>query len=221
MKDGLNIMEGQGGRLSEEAIRLVGGVCTYADSLLAFGNTVASSYMRLVPHQEAPTRVFWSGLNRSALIRVPLAWSEVKDIAKQINPQESSQPGEFVKSKTVELRSGDGSALIHLYLAGITMAADWGFRHPESLEIAEKLYVSGRTQPEDDVLDSFASLPANCPESASLLKDKRELYEREGVFPSEVIDYIIQMLEKEDVGVRSYGRLENILHIMHKDLHKH
>jgi len=56
MQEGRNIMEGPDGRLSEAAERLVGGLCTYADSLLAFGNTVASSYMRLVPHQEAPTK---------------------------------------------------------------------------------------------------------------------------------------------------------------------
>lgn len=221
MKDGENVMEGRDGRLSDEAVRLVGGLCTYADSLLAFGNTVASSYMRLVPHQEAPTTIFWSGLNRSALIRVPLAWSEVTDIAKRINPQEEEAAASFAKSKTIELRSADGSALIHLLLAGIAMAADWGFRHPESRDLAEKLYVSGRTPLKQKERDSFATLPANCLESSKILKKRRGLYEREEVFPPAVIDYVIHMLEKEDVGVKSYGRLENILHIMHKDLHKH
>lgn len=221
MKGGANVMEGADGRLSDDAVRLVGGLCDYADTLLAFGNTVASSYMRLVPHQEAPTNIFWSGLNRAALIRVPLAWSEVTDIAKRINPQESSVVREFEKSKTVELRSSDGSALTHLLLAGIAMAADWGFRNPDAKDRAEKLYVSGRTRPDKKLWETFASLPANCLESSQVLAEKRSLYEREGIFPPAVIDYVVDMLEKEDAAVRSYGRLENILKIMHKDLHKH
>ncbi len=221
MKDRANVMEGADGRLSDEAVRLVGGLCEYADSLLAFGNTVASSYMRLVPHQEAPTNIFWSGLNRAALIRVPLAWSEVTDIAKRINPQEESDAQEFEKSKTVELRSADGSAQTHLFLAGITMAADWGLRNPGAQKKAEALYVSGRSRPDKKLWDSFASLPSSCLESSQVLEEKRGLYEREGVFPPAVIDYVREMLEKEDAAVRSYGRLENILKIMHKDLHKH
>jgi len=221
MKDGINVMEGQDGRLSDEAVRLVGGLCEYADSLLAFGNTVASSYMRLVPHQEAPTKIFWSGLNRSALIRVPLAWSEVTDIAKRINPQEEAAAGEFEKSKTVELRSSDGSAQTHLLLAGVTMAADWGLRSPGAKDLAEKLYVSARTRPDKKIWDSFASLPANCLESSQILAKKRDLYEREGIFPPAAIDYVVAMLEKEDAATRSYGWRENILKIMHKDLHKH
>jgi glutamine synthetase len=177
--------------------------------------------MRLVPHQEAPTKVFWSGLNRAALIRVPLAWSEVADIAKRINPQEESEARKFVKSKTVELRSPDGSAQTHLLLAGITMAADWGFRNPDSKDKAEALYVSGRTHTNKREGDTFASLPANCLESSQVLAEKRGLYERDGVFPPAIIDYVLEMLEKEDAAVKSYGRLENILKIMHKDLHKH
>jgi glutamine synthetase len=221
MRENVNVMEGADGRLSDEAVRLVGGLCEHADSLLAFGNTVASSYMRLVPHQEAPTKIFWSGLNRAALIRVPLAWSEVTDIAKRINPQEDSEAREFVKSKTVELRSADGSAQTHLLLAGITMAADWGFRNQAAKAKAEALYVSGRTHPEKREWDTFASLPANCLDSSRVLAEKRGLYERDGIFPPAVIDYVMEMLEKEDAAAKSYGRLENILKIMHKDLHKH
>jgi glutamine synthetase len=221
MKEGINAMEGVDGRLSDEGVRLVGGLCQYADSLLAFGNTVASSYMRLVPNQEAPTKIFWSGLNRSALIRVPLAWSEVTDIAKRINPQEEAETSELEKSKTVELRSADGSAQTHLLLAGVTMAADWGLRNPNAKDQAEKLYVSARTRPDKKLWDTFASLPANCLESSQILLQKRELYEREGIFPPSVIDYVADMLEKDDAATRSYGRRENILKIMHKDLHKH
>ncbi len=40
------------GSLSDPALRLIGGLCHYADSLTAFGNTTSSAYLRLVPNQE-------------------------------------------------------------------------------------------------------------------------------------------------------------------------
>jgi len=221
MKDNRNIMEGPDGRLSEPALRMVGGLCEYADALTAFGNTVASSYLRLVPNQEAPTKIFWSGLNRSALIRVPLAWSEVNNIAKKINPQEEADSNNLKKTKTIELRSADGSALIHLLLAGVTMAAEWGFQDVRSIELAEKLYVTGRISSEDGVLDSFSSLPANCLESSKILIKKRNLFERDGIFPPAVIDYIAELLKQEDFDIKNFSRLDEMRNIMHKDLHRH
>ena len=221
MKDNRNIMEGPDGRLSEPALRMVGGLCEYADALTAFGNTVASSYLRLVPNQEAPTKIFWSGLNRSALIRVPLAWSEVDNIAKKINPQEEADSNNLKKTKTIELRSADGSALIHLLLAGVTMAAEWGFQDVRSIELAEKLYVTGRISSEDGVLDSFSSLPANCLESSKILIKKRNLFERDGIFPPAVIDYIAELLKQEDFDIKNFSRLDEMRNIMHKDLHRH
>lgn len=220
-RDRNNVMEGPDGRLAEPAVRLVGGLCHYADTLTAFGNTVASSYLRLVPHQEAPTRIFWSGLNRSALIRVPLAWSEVKNISHLINPQERSDYRHPVKSKTVELRSPDGSALIHLLLAGVAMAGEWGFSQPGVVEMAEKLYVSGRSGVEADVLEKFAALPPNCLESSRLLREKRGLYERENIFPTHMIDYIARLLEEEHTDVSGITDKDELRRIMHRDLHKH
>ncbi|MBF0300577.1 MAG: glutamine synthetase [Oligoflexia bacterium] len=77
-KDGKNIMVDPKTKvLSKEARHMIVGLCSKAKSLTAFGNTVASSYMRLVPHQEAPTRICWSEQNRSALIRVPLGWGDL------------------------------------------------------------------------------------------------------------------------------------------------
>ena len=221
MNNGENIMEGSDGRLSESALRLVGGLCSYADALTAFGNTMASSYLRLVPNQEAPTKIFWSGLNRSALIRVPLAWSDVQDIAKTINPQETATIKDYGTSKTVELRSADGSALIHLLLAGVTMAADWGFREPDSLKLANKLYVKGSTSAKKGALDAFSSLPANCMESSKILDKKRQLFERENIFPAAVIDYVAALLRQENDEILNQNRPEEIRKIMHKDLHRH
>ena len=44
----------------------------------------------------------------------------------------------------------DGSALIHLLLAGITLAGDWGIRNDEALGLANTLYVSGNKNPSMD-----------------------------------------------------------------------
>jgi len=229
MKKGKNIMLDKTKGLSETARRLVGGLCEYADTLTAFGNTVASSYLRLVPKQEAPTSIFWSDLNRSALIRVPLAWSDVKDLARAINPQEESDINNFSSKQTVELRSPDGSALVHLLLAGVTMAAEWGIREDRSLELAEKLYGNADIASNKKKMDAFPQLPSSCMESSRLLAKKRALYEKEGIFPASIIDYVIELLKNEgdaDLSLKlaklsGADFLREVRKVMHRDLHRH
>lgn len=236
LKNGKNIMADEKGKLTARARRLVGGLCTYADSLTAFGNTVSSAYLRLVPHQEAPTRVCWSDLNRSALIRVPLGWGNLRDLGKRLNPQETADFSDVQSRQTIELRSPDGSAIIHLLLAGIMMAADWAFREDESvpkknrpLELADQLYVQGNIFADEDLLRRLPALPRSCVESSRILLEKRELYERDGVFPSSVIDYVAKMLQAEDdetmnqrlADLPADDRLHETRRIMHKDLHRH
>jgi glutamine synthetase len=136
----------------------------------------------------------------------------------------------------VELRSPDGSALIHLVLAGITMAANWAFGGDRSLfkeygplDLAEKLYVKGNIFSDKELLKRLPVLPASCVESSRLLLKKRDLYERDGVFPPAVIDYVARMLQAENdesmnrqlAGLTAHDRLHEIRKIMHKDLHKH
>jgi glutamine synthetase len=58
-------------------------------------------------------------------------------------------------------------------------------------------------------------------ESAQILSQKRDLYEREGVFPAPLIDYVIELLQREDLDLGEYGRIEELRKIMHKDLHRH
>ncbi|MBN2199534.1 MAG: glutamine synthetase [Candidatus Aminicenantes bacterium] len=236
MRSGRNVMIGPDGKLSAEARRLIGGLCHYADSLTAFGNTVSSAYLRLVPNQEAPTRICWSDLNRSAMIRVPLGWSKVRNLASRVNPVAETTTGAQGGRQTVELRSPDGSALIHLVLAGIVMAADWSLRKDRSriqdgdpLELAERLYVVGNIFKDPDLLAKLPPLPTSCVASSRLLLRKRDLYERDGVFPPSVVDYAARMLAEEDdefinehlAGLSSNERLHETLRIMHKDLHRH
>jgi len=228
-KNGRNRMTDDDGRLSLEAKEVIGGLCTYADSLTAFGNTVSSAYLRLVPNQEAPTRVCWSDMNRSAMIRVPLGWSGVDNLARAINPQQKSGFCEVAGRQTVELRTPDGSAIVHLLLAGISMAAEWGMTHAESLEIAKKLYARGNIFDDKELLKTLTALPKSCVESSRLLQQRREMYERNAVFPPSIIDYVTKLLESENdecmnqrlIDMPADDRLHETRKIMHKDLHRH
>ncbi len=229
MEDGQNVMTEDTGGLSSRGKRLVGGLCEYADSLTAFGNTVASAYLRLVPNQEAPTRICWSDMNRSAMIRVPLAWSKVSDMSLKVNPQQKTRFQRSGIRQTVELRSPDGSALVHLLLAGVTMAADWAMSHPESLDIAEKLYITGDVFQNPGLLENLPVLPASCVESSRILLGKRRLYERDDVFPPGVIAYLAAVLAAEDdeqlnknlAGLPKDARAVETRKAMHKDVHSH
>ena len=228
-RNGANVMTDAEGKLSQEARQIIGGLCMYADSLTAFGNTVSSAYLRLVPNQEAPTRICWSDMNRSAMIRVPLGWSSVTNLAQRLNPQQKQPFKETEGRQTVELRSPDGSANIHLLLAGITMAAEWGLTHPESESIAQKLYVAGNIFRDEKLWNRLSALPKSCVESAKIIVEKRSLYERAGIFPSSAIDYIAALLRAEDdenmnaklIDLPADDRLHETRKIMHKDLHRH
>jgi glutamine synthetase len=228
-RGGKNIMLDGSGELSPEAKRLVGGLCHYARSLTAFGNTMASSYLRLVPNYEAPVRVCWSDMNRNALIRIPLAWSKQHDLAAALNPQQKTLFRAPDQCQTVELRSPDGSAAVHLLLAGITMAAEWGLTHPESLELAERFYASAEMFRDDKRLAELPALPASCAESRDILIESRALYERDGIFPPPVIEYVARILHAEDdralgqivAGLDAEQREREPRRIMHRDLHRH
>ena len=227
-RNGRNIMRDRG-ELSREARQLVGGLCHYADTLTAFGNTVSSAYLRLVPNQEAPTRICWSDLNRSAMIRVPLGWTDIGDLSQRVNSQQHESSVNDDGRQTVELRSPDGSAFAHLLLAGLTLSAEWGMTHDESLQLATDLYVTGNIFHDETVLSRLRSLPRSCVESARLLGEKRALYERDGIFPASTIEYMAKLLRSENdegmnrklIDLPADDRLHETRKIMHKDLHRH
>jgi glutamine synthetase len=229
-RDGRNIMLAGTGELSDAARQLIGGLGHYAASLTAFGNTVSSAYLRLVPNQEAPTRICWSDANRSAMIRVPLGWSNVSNLARRVNPQQGSAFVDQGGQQTVELRSPDGSALVHLLLAGIAMAATWGVTHPvEALDLARDLHVTGNIFRDRAVLERLRALPSSCVASARVLREQRELYEVDDVFPPSVVDYVARLLDREEdermnqalADLPADDRLHRTRAIMHKDLHRH
>jgi glutamine synthetase len=229
MDNDRNVMVDENGALSQYAKRLIGGLCAYADTLTAFGNTVPAAYLRLVPDQEAPTRVCWSDMNRSTMIRVPLSWAKVSDLSLKLNPQQKTRFQRSGNRQAVEIRSPDGSAIVHLLLAGLTMAVEWGMTRDDSIGLAEKLYVSGDIFRNQKLLGALPSLPRSCVESSRIILAKRELYERDGVFPPGVIDYVAASLaDEDDETLARYladlpddtRRLES-RKIMHKDVHRH
>ena len=184
MRDGVNQFS-QGAGLTDTARRVIGGYLSHAASLTAFGNTVPVSFLRLVPHQEAPTAICWGDRNRSVLVRVPLGWQNLDDrMFRDANPVEPAVGEMPSDSQTVELRSPDGSAAVHLLLAGVTVAARIGLTDSAMLEYANERYVSG----DASKLSGLDQLPVSCAEAAGRLLAQRESYEALGVFPSSLID---------------------------------
>jgi glutamine synthetase len=191
-KDGKNIVL-EKGKLSPTARQMIAGILDTADALTAFGNTIPTSYLRLVPNQEAPTRICWGDRNRSALVRVPLGWTGKQNMAAMANPDVKVSAKNGDSRQTFEFRVPDGSANIHLILAGLIVASLHGIEMPNALELADQLYVEGnifRNIPKQQL----QQLPASCVESAERLKSKREIFENNGIFPKRLIDYTIESL---------------------------
>lgn len=195
MREGRNQMI-LDGRLSDTAKRSIAGILNYAPALTAMGNKVPTSYFRLVPHQEAPTSICWGDRNRSVLVRVPLGWTGEKDMCSQANPLEADSIQEAPEKQTVELRSADGSADVYQLIAGMVVAARAGFEMEDALKKADDWYVNVNIHNDEnaDKLAQLMSLPDSCEASADALEEKREVFERFGVFSPAMIDGIIRKL---------------------------
>ena len=112
------------------------GILDLSKALTAFGNTIPTSYLRLVPHQEAPTNICWGDRNRSVLIRVPLGWNGAMNMIKDANPCDQTEYSDMPPKQTVELRSPDGSADIYKLFTGLIVAIEHGLEMPGALEMA-------------------------------------------------------------------------------------
>ena len=178
----------------------------------------------MVPHQEAPTNICWGDRNRSVLVRVPLGWIADTSMIKNANPQETGVIPYVPGKQTVELRSGDGSANIYLFMAGIIVAAQHGLEMPNALDIAEKLYMDVNIFDEahKDKLEKLEHLPQSCWESADKLMEKREFFEKNGIFPAGTLDQVANKLksyEDKDLSERLYGKEEELRELVMKYLH--
>jgi glutamine synthetase len=226
-RDSENVIRDAAGKLTDESLRLMGGLLEHAAPLTAFGNTVAASYLRLVPNQEAPTRICWGERNRSSLIRVPLDFRTASRLDRVMNPDEAGSYPENLSRPTIEYRSPDGSAYSQLLLAAVALCVEDGLRSPDSLDKARALEVEGNIFADDELRDRLERLPASAVEAAASLREHREFFEQGG-FPSRLIDLVLTKLEGEaDHGLTerlkalpAAERLQTARRLMHKDLHK-
>jgi len=164
---------GPSGALATEAAWLVAGLVTSAPALMAFGNRVPSSFVRLQQAKEAPSRVSWGRYNRKALVRIPIVARD--DQGRAVGPE------------TVEFRLPDGSAHPHLLLAGIAQSMLAG-RGVVSDDLLARTAVG-----ESD--DASPPVPRSFAEVAEGLRQRRGVLEAGGVFPPHVIDRFLQVLD--------------------------
>jgi glutamine synthetase len=221
LKNGRNVLV-ESGKLSDIARKNIAGQLRLASSLTSFGNTVPLSYLRLVPHQEAPTNICWGDRNRSTLVRVPLGWLGVGDMVKDANPNEPDEEKLSSEKQTIEFRSPDGSANVYLLLAGLAVAARHGMEMPDAMEYANQLYVDVNIFEHKEIEEKLPQLPGSCWASAKSLAQDRAIYEEHGVFSPALIDDTIRTLqgyEDEDLSERLYGNQEAIQKLVDEYLH--
>ena len=194
-RDGENIMV-ENGVLSDTARKVIAGYVVLGQSLTAFGNTIPTSYFRLVPNQEAPVSICWGDRNRSVLIRVPLSWNSGNKMISDCNPNEKESDYDFTARQTVEFRCPDGSADIYLLFAGMAVAARHGINLPNALNLAKETYIDVNIfeEKQKSRTTHFKQLPDSCWHSADCLEKQRAIYEQFNVFPRQIIDGIIKTL---------------------------
>ena len=76
----------------------------------------------------------------------------------------------------------------------MAVAARRGLSSSDSLEQASRLNT--------DDHDDFEQLPSSCAESADALAGERATFEADGVFPSELIDAVIERLREADAAAQ-------------------
>ena len=216
MKDGKPVM-GKGKDLSDVAIRAIGGILDLSAAISAFGNTVPTSYLRLVPHQEAPTNICWGYSNRSALIRVPLGWTGKADQMIQLANPDVEVKGRVnaEEKRTFEIRSPDGSADLYLLLAALAVAVRKGLESKTSLKFAQDRFIDVNIFHDEHkaILKKLSQLPTSCHESAEqLMKQKDELV-KFGVFNEAIIEGSCNLLKSykdKDLSEKLFGKTEAI-----------
>ncbi len=220
-RNGKNVMIDKAG-LSEPARRLIAGFLEMAAPMTAFGNTVPTSYFRLVPHQEAPINVCWAYRNRSALLRIPLGWLNAAGMVKDANP--GSAAPQVDHNQTVEFRSADGSASLHFLMAGLCVAARRGFERKDALAFADKYFVDKNIYHKEHagLTEKLPKLPSSCWASAESLEKTRAIFEDRGVFTPQVIDGVVKRLKAYDdrnLSERLFGKEEEIKNLVEEYLY--
>jgi glutamine synthetase len=155
---------------------------------------------------------------------VPLGWNGAMDMIKDANPVDNAEFPGMPAKQTVELRSPDGSADLYKLFAGLVVAIEHGLGMPDALRRAEDLYVDYNIFSSDGKArrKKLESLPASCWESAECLLAQRDVFEKDGVFPSGVIDNVVIRLKAfNDKGLseKLFNKQEEIGALVKQFLH--
>ncbi|MBU0472724.1 MAG: glutamine synthetase family protein [Bacteroidetes bacterium] len=209
-------------KLSEIAIKTIAGILDKSKSLTAFGNTIPTSYLRLVPHQEAPTNICWGETNRSALIRIPLGWILKTEMIKNANPYEIADVPYIPGKQTAEFRVPDGSADIYHLLAGMVMAMQHGIELPNSLEVAESLRIEENLFANDALAENLKHLPTSCAESADELEKEIDFFNTDNVFPLGTLERFVKILRSyndNNLSEKLFQKHDEIKELVNKYVH--
>ncbi|MDD3246354.1 MAG: glutamine synthetase family protein [Methanosarcina sp.] len=216
LKDGKSVMV-ENGNVSDVAKRAMAGILDIAAGITAFGNRIPTSYLRLVPHQEAPTNICWGDRNRSALVRVPLGWfSEGSNsMVALANPNYNEDFRDHSYKSTFEFRAADPSADLYLLFAAFAVGIRHGFEMENALEVAKKLYISVNIFKDEhkERLAQLEHLPASCYESAQALKKQKDIFMEYDVFTEGMINDAAKELEAlndDQLSERLYGKNDEI-----------
>ncbi|MDQ7007204.1 MAG: glutamine synthetase [Acidobacteriota bacterium] len=172
------------GDLEDAARWLIAGMVAYGDALMAFGNRVEGSFVRLGQGKEAPSRVSWGAFDRMALVRLPVVARDAKGLTRT--------------PPTIEFRLPDGSAHPHLLLAAVAQAMVAG----HSLADLDARLERTRSEAVEKNPDAAVRVPTNAEEVAAALEARREVFEAEGVFPPGVIDHLLGSLSaSREIGL--------------------
>lgn len=166
------------GALPEVARRLIGGLVQHGGALMAFGNRVEGSFVRLTQGKEAPTSMAWGEFDRHALVRLPIV--------------AATPDGRQVSAPTIEFRLPDGSAHPHLLLAGVTQAMLSTSAGAELDALLERT-ASARVRQSPE---GAPRLPKARAEIATLLADSRATLEAGGVFPPSMLELLAEGLKQ-------------------------
>ncbi|MBP7149745.1 MAG: hypothetical protein KBD01_19640 [Acidobacteria bacterium] len=163
------------GELSEPSRWLIAGLVQLGGALMIFGNRTSGSFIRITQGKEAPNTVVWGEFDRLALVRLPVL--------------PMTEDGRAVAPPTIEFRLGDGSAHPHLLMAGVAQSMLHGRATPGLDELIARTEARrARTQP----ASASASVPRRFDEVAAALREHRAVLEAGGVFPTGLIDCLIE-----------------------------
>lgn len=152
------------GSLTDAAAALVAGLVDGGAALMAFGNRVPASFVRLTQGKEAPAGVTWGASNRHALVRIPFVARDADGFA--------------LATPTVEFRLADGSAHPHLLLAGIaqTMCAGAALDASARDALLAATHANGGAPQ--------IALPRTAADIAAAVERSRATLDAGGVFPA-------------------------------------